>query len=93
MIITQQLFGMCDTKEISFKIVKDERSGRYTTTINIELMDNTIQVISVSGATLDALVPTIEVCRLCNIELHEQELVAFGNSLPMASHDVDELPF
>ena len=92
MIITQQTFGMPDAKGISVKVVKDG-SGRYTATITIELMNSAAQMISVSCDNLEALVPTIEVCPICNIELHEKDLVAFGNNLPMASHDVDELPF
>lgn len=95
MIITQQTFGMPDAKGISVKVVKDG-SGRYTATITIELMNSAAQMISVSCDNLEALVPTIEVCPVCNIELHEKDLVAFGNNLPMANPDVDDyenLPF
>ena len=95
MIIIQQTFGMPDTKGISVKVVKDG-SGRYTATITIELMNSAAQMISVSCDNLEALVPTIEVCPICNIELHEKDLVAFGNNLPMANPDVDDyenLPF
>lgn len=95
MIITQQTFGMPDAKGISVKVVKDG-SGRYTATITIELMNSAAQMISVSCDNLEALVPTIEVCPICNIELHEKDLVAFGNNLPMANPDVDDyenLPF
>lgn len=95
MIITQQTFGMPDAKGISVKVVKDG-SGRYTATITIELMNSAAQMVSVSGDNLEALVPTIEVCPICNIELHEKDLVAFGNNLPMANPDVDDyenLPF
>lgn len=92
MIIIQQTFGMPDTKGISIKVVKDQ-SGRYTATISIELMNSAAQMISVSGDNLEALVPTIEVCPICNIELHEKDLVAMGSSYPMANDDVDALPF
>ena len=95
MIITQQTFGMPDAKGISVKVVKDG-SGRYTATITIELMNSAAQMVSVSCDNLEALVPTIEVCPICNIELHEKDLVAFGNNLPMANPDVDDyenLPF
>ena len=92
MIITQQTFGMPDAKGISVKVVKDG-SGRYTATITIELMNSAAQMVSVSCDNLEALVPTIEVCPICNIELHEKDLVAFGNNLPMANDDVDALPF
>ena len=92
MIITQQTFGMPDAKGISVKVVKDG-SGRYTATITIELMNSAAQMVSVSCDNLEALVPTIEVCPVCNIELHEKDLVAYGNNLPMANDDVDALPF
>ena len=93
MIITQQTFGMPDTKGISVKVVKDERSGRYTATITIELMNSAAQTVSVSCDNLEALIPTIEVCPICNIELHEKVLVAMGSNYPMANDDVDALPF
>ena len=92
MIITQQTFGMPDTKGISVKVVKDG-SGRYTATITIELMNSAAQMVSVSCDNLEALVPTIEVCPICNIELHEKDLVAMGSNYPMANDDVDALPF
>ena len=92
MIITQQTFGMPDAKGISVKVVKDG-SGRYTATITIELMNSAAQMVSVSCDNLEALVPTIEVCPICNIELHEKDLVAMGSNYPMASDDVDALPF
>lgn len=92
MIITQQTFGMPDAKGISVKVVKDS-SGRYTATITIELMNSAAQMVSVSGDNLEALVPTIEVCPICNIELHEKDLVAMGSNYPMANDDVDALPF
>lgn len=92
MIITQQTFGMPDAKGISVKVVKDG-SGRYTATITIELMNSAAQMVSVSCDNLEALVPTIEVCPICNIELHEKDLVAMGSNYPMANDDVDALPF
>ncbi len=92
MIITQQTFGMPDAKGISVKVVKDG-SGRYTATITIELMNSAAQMGSVSCDNLEALVPTIEVCPVCNIELHEKDLVAMGSNYPMANDDVDALPF
>jgi uncharacterized protein with PIN domain len=92
MIIIQQTFGMPDTKGISIKVVKDQ-SGRYTATITIEMMNSAAQMISVSGDNLEALVKTIEVCPICNIELHEKDLVAMGSNYPMANDDVDALPF
>jgi uncharacterized protein with PIN domain len=96
MIITQQTFGMPDAKGISVKVVKDERSGRYTATITIELMNSAAQMVSVAGDNLEALIPTIDLCPICNIELHEKDLVAYGNNLPMANPNVDDyenLPF
>lgn len=93
MIITQQNFGMPDIKRISIKVVKHDLVQLYTTTIKMELNDGQTQVVSVSCDNLEALVPTIEVCPICNIELHEKDLVAFGNNLPMANDDVDALPF
>ena len=96
MIITQQNFGMPDIKRISIKVVKHDLVQLYTTTIKMELNDGQTQVVSVSCDNLEALVPTIEVCPICNIELHEKDLVAFGNNLPMANPDVDDyenLPF
>ena len=93
MIITQQNFGMPDIKRISIKVVKHDLVQLYTTTIKMELNDGQTQVVSVSCDNLEALVPTIEVCPICNIELHEKDLVAMGSSYPMANDDVDALPF
>lgn len=92
-MITQHTFGLPDIQRISIKVVRHDHAVLYTATIKLEFAKGQTQIISVSGDNLEALVPIIEVCPICNIELHEKDLVAFGNNLPMANDDVDALPF
>ncbi len=96
MMITQHTFGLPDIKGISIKVVRHDHAVRYTATIKLEFDKGQTQMVSVASDNLEALIPTIDLCPICNIELHEKDLVAFGNNLPMANPNVDDyenLPF
>lgn len=93
MIITQQTSGFQPVKDITIEIKRHDYAVWYTATISIEFTDGAIQRTSISGENLAELIPTVRLCKQCNIELHEKELVALGSDYPMANDDVDELPF
>lgn len=96
MIITQHMFGIAEIEKFSIKIVRHDSPVRYSATIKLEFGKGQMQMLTVAGDNLEALIPTIDLCPICNVELHEKEMVAFGNNLPMANPDVDDyenLPF
>jgi uncharacterized protein with PIN domain len=96
MMITQHTFGVPNIQGISVKVVRHDHAVRYTATIKLEFDKGQTQMVSVASDNLEALIPKIDLCPICNIELQERELVAMGNAYPMANPNVDDyenLPF
>ena len=81
---------------IEGKITKSQGdSPIYILELKIQFGDWDQQTITVHGSSLESVIPKLSFCDRCHAE-HEQDLVALGNSVPMANPDVDDyenLPF